>query len=173
MRGISSFLAIVFLAGCSKTTAIFTVVGEPGAGSLLKSKTITAKPMDEKNMTDKLIVRELSQQLRRAGFKAVPTNGEVTMTVGSSFGGRGIESSFSTRDLAFGNYRTKYKQMDLAVLDFKATLKDAPIWEARISGNSEYLLGDEYRGGCIRELFVDLYTENNTAEDRCFDEDEH
>ena len=95
------------------------------------------------------------------------------MTVGSSFGGRGIESSFSTRDLAFGNYRTKYKQMDLAVLDFKATLKDAPIWEARISGNSEYLLGDEYRGGCIRELFVDLYTENNTAEDRCFDEDEH
>lgn len=163
---------IVVSAGCAKHRATYSIVGEPHAESLLRSKTITAKVADDKSLSDKLIKEEVERQLRRTGFKVSPKDGEITLNVATSYGGKAITSSFSNRD-PFGDQLTQYYHSDQTVIDLRATILNKPIWEARISGDTENIIGEEYRPGCIRELLVDHLTEYGSHTDRCLNPDEH
>lgn len=172
LRTLAIATAIIVSTGCAKHRATYSIVGEPHAESLLRSKTITAKVADEKSLSDKMIKEEVERQLRRTGFKVAPKGGDITLNVATSYGGKMLTGSFAAR-YPFGDQITQFEHSDQTVIDLRAMLEDKPIWEARISGDTENIVGDEYRPGCIRELLVEHLAEYGSHTDRCLNPDEH
>lgn len=113
--------------------------------------------------------RSLQDELKREGFKWVPTGGDITMQVVMGHGGYGVGkiSTFGPVFTHLGSWETYQQQTDIVELDMTAIEKGKPFWEARISGSGEWL-NSEYQPGCIRELLRNHTDENTTGEERCY-----
>ena len=167
--------AVLLLAGCNRSSIIYSVAGDPYLTKQMKSKTITTRIKPDAGPMVKGAESATISELQRSGWKYVPKDGEIILDVDSSFGGRSVSSGYTstvTTPMLSGygsisSSKTRFDQMDVVNLRYIASEKGQPFWEAQMSGSSEYLFG-EWQPGCIRELFVDRYLENESSEEACY-----
>lgn len=159
-------LAYLLMTACTTGEAIFTVSGVPGSSTILRQKAIATATDPNPSVMTRNLEQSLIAELKRSRFRYQPNNADVVIKVRADHGGRATGDSWSYQPI-WGGIQTNTEQFHLINLDFQASDKGKPFWEARISGDGEYLIG-ELQGGCIRELLLNHLDENDSREDRCY-----
>lgn len=149
-------------SGCVRPYANFAVETTPAAG-IMKSKTITVELPKDATALAHNTFNVVVDQMKREGFKLVPSNGQVTMAMDAYRGNKSVGSRV--------NYRVFHSEVeeeyaDVVTIELHAKENGRGIWDGTIEGLGEYLSG-KYAPGCIRTL-LDRYLTHESGEETCY-----
>ena len=155
-------LAMMALVGCVRPYANFAIETTPAAG-LMKSKTISAQVSDDASALAVNTHKVVIAQLKREGFKVIPSGGQVTMLVDAWRGNKSVGQRVGYR---FFHADVEEEYADVVTIELHARENGRGVWDGHIEGLGEYLSG-KYAPGCVRTL-LDRYLTHESGEETCY-----